>query len=212
MKSSFINDEVDNLMKYMKFICSPTQIRLFRPPPYYQSLWSRGEQDSDFWKEVATTLVDNKHNTETSWDSYPITMFQGGLPHEPYFIAIDNWGQVIIVPNKKTMATYVVGELEMLIWFIEIWMLKMGYCYDQCLINATWTRVKDDDDMISCTIIVSVSTSCSRYYTLASSSCFVTYLPHVQWTISSLLVCIYSVDTLLYPYALPLESISQVFA
>jgi len=38
MKSSFINDKVDNLIKYMKFIYSPTQMRLFRPSPYYQSL------------------------------------------------------------------------------------------------------------------------------------------------------------------------------
>ena len=38
MKSSFIDDEVDNLMKYMKFIHSPTQTRLFRPSPHYQSL------------------------------------------------------------------------------------------------------------------------------------------------------------------------------
>ena len=42
-------------------------------------------------------------------------MFQGGPPHEPLFIAIDNWGQVIIGLNKKTVATYVVGELEVLI-------------------------------------------------------------------------------------------------
>ena len=48
-----------------------------------------------------TTLVDNKHNTETSQNSYPITIFQEGLPHKPYFIAIDNQGQVIIGPNKK---------------------------------------------------------------------------------------------------------------
>jgi len=38
MKSSFIDDEVDNLMKYIKFIYSPTQTRLFKPPPHYQSL------------------------------------------------------------------------------------------------------------------------------------------------------------------------------
>ena len=54
-----------------------------------------------------TTLVDNKHNTETSQNSYPITIFQEGLPHKPYFIAIDNQGQVIIGPNKKMVATYV---------------------------------------------------------------------------------------------------------
>ena len=73
-KSSFIQDEVENLMKYMKFICFPTQMRLFKPPPYYQSLQSRGEQDLDFWKEVATILVDRKYNTKTSRNGYPITM------------------------------------------------------------------------------------------------------------------------------------------
>ena len=115
MKSSFIHDKVDNLIKYMKFICSPTQTRLFKLPPHYQSLWSRGEQDLDFWKEVATALVDDKHNTETLWNSYPITMFQEGLLHKPYFIAINNWGQVIIGPNKKMVATYVVEELKVLV-------------------------------------------------------------------------------------------------
>jgi len=34
-KSSFINDEVENLIKYMKFIQSPTQTRIFQPPPHY---------------------------------------------------------------------------------------------------------------------------------------------------------------------------------
>jgi len=42
-------------------------------------------------------------------------MFQGGPPHELFFIAIDNQGQVIIGPNKKTVATYIVGELEVLV-------------------------------------------------------------------------------------------------
>jgi len=37
-KSSFIKDEVDNLMKYMKFIQSLTQIRLFKLQPHYQVL------------------------------------------------------------------------------------------------------------------------------------------------------------------------------
>jgi len=52
---------------------------------------------------------------ETVRSRYPIRMFQGGLPHEPFFITINNRGQVIIGPNKKTVATYVVGELEVLI-------------------------------------------------------------------------------------------------
>jgi len=66
MKSSFINDEVDNLIKYMKFIWSFTQTRIFRPPPYYQLLKSRGEQNPEFWEEIATALVKNKYNTKTS--------------------------------------------------------------------------------------------------------------------------------------------------
>jgi len=34
-KFSFINDEVENLIKYMKFIQSPTQTKIFQPPPHY---------------------------------------------------------------------------------------------------------------------------------------------------------------------------------
>jgi len=60
--------------------------------------------------------MDNKYNTETSRNRYPINMYQRGLPHKQYFIAINNWDQVIIRPNKKTMATYVVEKLEVLIW------------------------------------------------------------------------------------------------
>ena len=34
-RTSFITDEVKNLFKYMKFIQTPTQTRIFRPPPHY---------------------------------------------------------------------------------------------------------------------------------------------------------------------------------
>jgi len=60
-------------------------------------------------------FVNQKHNTETARNGHQIIIFQGGPPHEPYFIAIDNREQVIIGPSKKTVATYVVGELEVLI-------------------------------------------------------------------------------------------------
>jgi len=76
--TSFIIDEVKNLLKYMKFVRSLTQTRLFRLPPHYQSLKSRDEQDSEFWKEIATALVDQKHNTEIARNGYPIIMFQEG--------------------------------------------------------------------------------------------------------------------------------------
>ena len=99
----------------MKFVCSPTQTRLFKLPLYYQSLWFRGEQNPEFWKEVTITFVEEKHNIETLRNSYPITIYQEEPSHEPYFITIDNRGQVIIIPNKKIVAIYVVGELEILV-------------------------------------------------------------------------------------------------
>ena len=113
--TSFISDEIDNLEKYMKFVKTPSQTRIFRPPPYYQSLKSRGEQDPSFWKEVVTAFLDKKKNTDTARNGRQIPMYQGGPPHEPYFIAIDNRDQIIIGPSKKIVATHVVGELEVLI-------------------------------------------------------------------------------------------------
>ena len=128
-----------------------------------------------------TAFIDQKHNTETLRNGYLIVMFQEGPPHEPYFIAINNWEQVIIGPNKKTVATYIVEEkLEVLIQFMRTWMLKQEYCYNQCLLVMARTRVKSNDNIISCTISVSVSTSCSRClilmfydsFTLWTSHCF----------------------------------------
>jgi len=55
---SFITDEVKNLIKHMKFVQSPMQTQLFQPPPHYQSLKSREEQDPKFRKEVTMALVD----------------------------------------------------------------------------------------------------------------------------------------------------------
>ena len=46
--SSFIDEEIDNLIKYLKFVKSPAQTRIFWPPPYNQLLWSSGEQDPNF--------------------------------------------------------------------------------------------------------------------------------------------------------------------
>jgi len=46
--SSFIDKEIDNHLKYMKFVKSSTQTRIFQPPLHYQSLKSRGEQDLNF--------------------------------------------------------------------------------------------------------------------------------------------------------------------
>jgi len=71
-RTSFITDEVENLTKYMKFVKTLLQTRIFRLPPYYQSLKSRGEQDPTFWKEVATAFLDKKRNTDMSRNRYQI--------------------------------------------------------------------------------------------------------------------------------------------
>ena len=113
--TSFIDKEIENLIKYIKFVKTPTQTRLFCPPAHYQSLKSRGEQDSNFWKEITMALVDAWHNTEMTQNGYLIKMYQGGPLHEPFFIAIDCRSQVIIGPNKKVVAMHVSGELEVLI-------------------------------------------------------------------------------------------------
>ena len=52
---------------------------------------------------------------ETSRNEYLINIFQGGLPHDLFFIAINNQGHIIIGPNKKMVAIYVVEELEILV-------------------------------------------------------------------------------------------------
>ena len=113
--TSFIMDEVEHLLKHMKFVRIPSQTRLFKPPPHYQSLKSRGENDPIFWKEIAAAFVESKYNTDTARNGHQIHMFQGGPPHEPYFIAIDNKDQIIIGPSKKIVATHMVGELEVLV-------------------------------------------------------------------------------------------------
>ena len=113
--TSFIMDEVKHLFKHMKFVQMPSQTRLFKPPPHYQSLRFRGEQDPTFWNKVATAFLNKKYNTDMARNGYQIHMFQGGPPHKPYFIAKDNKDQIIIGPSKKIVAMHVVGELEVLV-------------------------------------------------------------------------------------------------
>jgi len=47
-RTSSITDKVENLLKYMKFVKTPSQTRIFRLPLHYQALKSRGEQDPAF--------------------------------------------------------------------------------------------------------------------------------------------------------------------
>jgi len=113
--TSFITDEVKHLLKHMKFVRTPSQTRLFKPPLHYQSLKFTGENDPIFWKEIAIAFLESKYNTDMARNGHQIHMFQGGPPHEPYFIAMDNKDQIIIGPSKKIVAMHVVGELEVLV-------------------------------------------------------------------------------------------------
>ena len=64
---------------------------------------------------MAAAFLDKKYNTDTARNGYQIHMFQGGPPHESYFIAKNNKDRIVIGPNKKIVATHVVGELEVLV-------------------------------------------------------------------------------------------------
>ena len=64
---------------------------------------------------MATVFLEKKYNMETARNRYQIPMFQGGLLHKPYFIAIDNMEQIIMGPSKKIVATHVVGELAVMV-------------------------------------------------------------------------------------------------
>jgi len=75
LQTSFITDKVENLFKYMKFVRSLIQTRLFKPLPHYQSLKSREEQDPLFWKEVTTAFINWKHSTDTARNGYQIQIF-----------------------------------------------------------------------------------------------------------------------------------------
>ena len=70
---------------------------------------------------------------------------------------------------------------------------------------SVWTRAKDDDNIIGYIEVVSVSTSYSRYCFLSLSSLFYNLWTCVLWTFISCLVGIYSVDTILYFYTLPID-------
>ena len=57
---------------------------------------------------MAITFVEQKHNTKTSQNGFPISIYQEELSHELYFIAINMEGWAIIGPNKKIVVTYVI--------------------------------------------------------------------------------------------------------
>ena len=111
---TFIQNKIENLEKYMKFIQAPIQTTPSYLLPYYKSLWLQGEQDKQYWKEIAVVFLKKKHNADTTRKGFLIKMYIEGPPHEPYFITLTLWEQIIIELMKKLVTTYMVGDLALL--------------------------------------------------------------------------------------------------
>jgi len=113
----------------------------------------------------------------------------------------------------KRRSLYCLVQKNSVRFLVQICLLYISLAYGlyalisvmiKCLMHSAWTRVQSDDDIIDYAKVISVNASCSRYCVLALSLCFMTRLPYVRWTFSSLLLCIYSIGVLLYSYALPI--------
>jgi len=86
----------------------------FHPLSHYKTLWAQGEQDKQCWNKIAVVFLEKKHNANTTRKGFPIKMYMGGPPHEPYFITLILQSQIIVEPTKKLVTTYVVGDLVLL--------------------------------------------------------------------------------------------------
>ena len=53
----FIQDKINNLDKYMKYMQSPVKIVPFYLPLHYKSIQSQGEQDKQYWNEIAIEFL-----------------------------------------------------------------------------------------------------------------------------------------------------------
>jgi len=54
----FIQDEINNLDKYMKYIQAPVKMMQFYPPPHYKSLKPQVEQDKQYWNEITVAFLE----------------------------------------------------------------------------------------------------------------------------------------------------------
>ena len=87
---------------------------LFYLLPYYKALWPQGEQDEQYWNEIAIKFLKQKHSTDTTRKEFLIEMYIGGPLHEPYFIVLTLQRKIIIGPTKKLVILHVVGDLALL--------------------------------------------------------------------------------------------------
>jgi len=63
---TFIQDKLNNLEKHMKFIHSQAKTKTSTPPPYYKLIQPKEEQYDQFWKGLAITFIEQRHNMKTS--------------------------------------------------------------------------------------------------------------------------------------------------
>ena len=87
-ESTFVQDKVNNLEKYMKFLQAPVKTIPFYLPPHYKFFQPNREQDKQYWKEVAIEFLKQKHNVDITRCGFPIKMYIGGPSYEPYFITL----------------------------------------------------------------------------------------------------------------------------
>jgi len=64
LEPTFIQDKINNLKKYMRFLQSPVKTVLFYPPPHCKSLWPKEEQDKQYWNKIAIKFLKQKHNAD----------------------------------------------------------------------------------------------------------------------------------------------------
>ena len=83
-KPTFIQDEINDLKKYIKFMQAPIKTVPFYPPSHYKSIQPQGEQDEQYWNKIAIKFLKRKHNVDIIRKRFPIKMYIGGPPHEPY--------------------------------------------------------------------------------------------------------------------------------
>ena len=60
----------------------------FYPLSHYKSLKPQGEQNKQYWKEIAITFLEQKHNDNITTKRFPIKMYMGSPSHELYFIVL----------------------------------------------------------------------------------------------------------------------------
>ena len=58
---------------------------------------------------MVIAFLEQKHNTDTLRNGFPISMYQGGPLHEPYFIVLRLQDQPIIGPNKTVVTSHMVS-------------------------------------------------------------------------------------------------------